>query len=139
MSSAKSQVGPKPRRSYEFGGPFGTLAISLGLPILVLAFGLVCNDISGCPAPSLLNPKTLSLDNLKHEVGWPANGVWGLARWDVTGWVLAYYLLSLVLYRVLPAAEVEGTVLASGGRLKYRMNSKRDLLRFLRHSFKDPL
>jgi protein-S-isoprenylcysteine O-methyltransferase Ste14 len=40
---------------------------------------------------------------------------------------LAYYLLSLILYRVLPATEVEGTVLSSGGRLKYRFNSKQPL------------
>lgn len=35
----------------------------------------------------------------------------------------AYYLLNLILYRVLPAEEVEGTVLATGGRLKYRFNT----------------
>ena len=112
------------RHAYEFGGPFGTLALSLGLPVLVLAFGLGCNDKFGCPIPSLLEPKTLRLDTLKHELGWPADGVWGLGSWRVTGWVLAYYLLSLVLYRVLPASEVDGTVLASGGRLKYRFNCR---------------
>ena len=112
------------RPAYEFGGPFGALAISLCLPVLVLAFGLGCNTISGCPAPSLLSPKSLDWDRLKDEVGWPANGVYGLASWEVTGWVLGYYLLNLVLYRILPAAEVDGTVLASGGRLKYRFNSE---------------
>jgi delta14-sterol reductase len=82
-----------------------------------------CNDISGCPAPSLLHPSTLSIDRLKEEVGWPANGIWGLASFEVTGWVLAYYLLSLTLQRVLPGQVVEGTTLVTGGKLKYKFNS----------------
>lgn len=35
----------------------------------------------------------------------------------------AYYLFNLILYRVLPAQEVDGTVLVTGGRLKYRFNT----------------
>jgi delta14-sterol reductase len=61
---------------------------------------------------------------LKQEVGWPANGIWGLASWDVSAKVLGYYLLSLVLFRVLPGDHTEGVELASGGRLKYKFNSK---------------
>lgn len=37
--------------------------------------------------------------------------------------MVGYIGLSLVLYRVLPATETEGTELRSGGRLKYRFNS----------------
>lgn len=102
----------------------GAFGISFGLPVLVYLFTFSCNDISGCPAPSLLSPRTLSLDGLKAEVGWPRDGLRGLASARATAAVLAYYLVNLVLYRVLPAAEVEGTVLASGGRLKYRFNSR---------------
>ena len=36
----------------------------------------------------------------------------------------AYYLFNLILYRVLPATETKGTVLVTGGRLNYRLNSK---------------
>ncbi|KAJ3476990.1 hypothetical protein NLG97_g8961 [Lecanicillium saksenae] len=35
----------------------------------------------------------------------------------------AYYLFNLILYRVLPAIETNGTVLVSGGRLNYRFNT----------------
>jgi hypothetical protein len=97
--------------------------ISFFLPVLVYVFNFVCNDISGCPAPSLLHPKTLSLDALKQEVGWPHNGVAGLVSWNGTLAVIGYNVLSLILYRVLPAIEVEGTELRSGGRLNYRFNS----------------
>ncbi|KAK9435902.1 delta(14)-sterol reductase [Metarhizium brunneum] len=125
MSSSKTAAksAPPTKHGYEFFGPPGAFGISFGLPILVYVFTFVCNDISGCPAPSLLGPRPLSLEQLKIEVGWPQNGIWGLASWEATGAVLAYYLLNLILYRVLPATEVDGTVLSSGGRLKYRFNT----------------
>src|SRR5690349_1703743 len=80
-----------------------------------------CNDISGCPAPSLLHPKSLDLEVLKREVGWP--GVRGLLTWDVMAKTLGLYLLSGILYRILPATETTGTELRNGGRLKYRFNA----------------
>jgi len=94
-----------------------------GLPILCYLFTFVCNDIAGCPVPSLLSPSTLTIEALKQEVGWPEAGIRGLANWDVSAKVLGYYALSLVLHRVLPGEEVEGTELVSGGRLKYKFNS----------------
>ncbi|KAJ9151982.1 Delta(14)-sterol reductase [Pleurostoma richardsiae] len=111
------------KHGYEFGGPLGAAGVSFGLPILLYVFTFACNDVSGCPAPSLLSPKTLNLDTLKQEVGWPEGGISGLFSWRVTGWSLAYYLFSAVLYRVLPGAEVEGTQLSGGGRLKYKFNT----------------
>lgn len=88
----------------------------------IFAYG--CNDISGCPSPSLLSPKTLSLEQLKAEVGWPEDGVAGLFGWEALAASIGYVLVNAVLYRVLPAVEMEGTALRSGGRLKYRFNSK---------------
>lgn len=102
----------------------GAFGVSFGLPLLLYVFTFACNDISGCPAPSLLSPKTLSLDQLKREVGWPEDGILGLCSWRVMGWTLAYYLFSAVLHRVLPGTEAEGVKLASGNSLKYKFNSK---------------
>ncbi|KAK3368596.1 ergosterol biosynthesis ERG4/ERG24 [Podospora didyma] len=113
----------EPAHGYEFFGPPGAFGISFGLPILLYLFNFACNDVSGCPAPSLLHPKSIDFEVLKKEVGWPEDGVRGLLSWDVLGWTLAYYLFSAVLYRVLPATEIEGTKLANGGRLKYRFNA----------------
>lgn len=40
--------------------------------------------------------------------------------------MVGYYLLSLTLYRILPATEVYGTKLRESGRpLKYRFNGMR--------------
>jgi delta14-sterol reductase len=125
---------------YEFGGPYvdvppnfgtiqltiirlGAFGVSFGLPIVVYLATFLCNDISGCPVPSALSPSTLTLEALKKDVGWPAAGIWGLTSWDVSSKVLGYYLLSLILHRVLPGEEVVGTELSSGGRLKYKFNS----------------
>jgi delta14-sterol reductase len=82
----------------------------------------VCNDIYGCPIPSALSPKTLTLEKIKTEIGW--TGCENLVSLEVMGWVLGYYFLSLVLHRVLPGEVVEGTELVSGGRLKYKFNSE---------------
>ncbi|KAK4244234.1 putative small nuclear ribonucleoprotein [Corynascus novoguineensis] len=123
MAPKDKQQAVSKTHGYEFFGPLGAAAISFGLPLLIYAFSFACNDISGCPAPSLLNPKSLDLETLKKEVGWPENGVRGLASWEATGWTLAYYLVNAVLYRILPGTEMEGTKLANGGRLKYKLNA----------------
>jgi hypothetical protein len=95
----------------------------LGLPLVTYILTFLCNDISGCPVPSVLHPSTLAIDKLKEEVGWPEDGVLGLVNLKVIGMVLAYYLFSLILWRVLPGTEAEGTPLVSGGKLKYKFNS----------------
>ncbi|KAF9777318.1 hypothetical protein IL306_004449 [Fusarium sp. DS 682] len=109
---------------YEFGGPIGATGIVFGLPILMQLLYLGCNNVSGCPAPALLEPKTLTWQKFKEQTPWPKEGIWGFMSWEVTGWLFAYYFLSLVLYRVLPAQEVYGTKLRESGKaLKYRFNS----------------
>jgi delta14-sterol reductase len=98
----------------------GAAFISFGLPVLVYVLTFFCNDISGCPAPSLLSPSTLSWDQLKAEIGWTGFG--SLLNWQGFVGTLGYYLLSLTLYAFLPADEVNGVALSSGQRLKYRFN-----------------
>ncbi|KAI1005478.1 Delta(14)-sterol reductase [Podosphaera aphanis] len=123
MSSKLPGLKQSEPHGYEFGGPLGAFVLSFGLPLIVYLSTFLCNDISGCPVPSLLSPSTLTIDRLKQEVGWPSNGVWGLASWDVSAKVLGYYLLSAILHRILPGEVVEGTQLESGGRLIYKFNT----------------
>ena len=101
----------------------GAFAISLGLPLVCYLATFLCNDISGCPVPSLLHPTSLTLSKLKEETGWP--GITGLGSFEVTAYVLAYYLTSMVLLTVLPGVESQGVELTSGGRLPYKLNGKR--------------
>ncbi|ROV87193.1 hypothetical protein VSDG_09937 [Cytospora chrysosperma] len=131
MSPKKPATKQKPKQAsaqrahgYEFGGPLGAAGVSFGLPILLYLFTFACNDVSGCPAPLLLdNWKTIRIEDLKREVGWPADGIHGFVSWEVTKWTLAYYLFNAALYFFLPATQAEGAELSSGGRLKYRLNS----------------
>ena len=124
-SQRKSTLPAKPSHGYEFGGPLGAFATSFGLPLVCYLAAFLCNDHSGCPSPSTLHPHSLSLAKLKDESGWPEDGMLGLASLKVTSWLLAYYLFSLLLQAVLPGAEVEGTELQSGGKLKYKFNGER--------------
>lgn len=63
-----------------------------------------------------------ALDVLAKDVGWP--GFTGLINVEAVLGTLFWYGLSLVLNAVLPATEVEGTELRTGGKLKYRLNGK---------------
>ncbi|MCJ1465113.1 erg24, C-14 sterol reductase [Pseudocyphellaria aurata] len=108
---------------YEFCGPPGALAALLVLPLLCYLAAFLCNDVSGCPVPSTLHPKSLTLAKLKEETGWPTDGIRGLGSWKVTGILLAYYVFSLVLQTVLPGEEIQGVRLRSGGRLNYKFNA----------------
>ncbi|KAM3432781.1 hypothetical protein NHJ13734_006722 [Beauveria thailandica] len=109
---------------YEFGGPLGAAAIVFGLPVLVYAFFFACNDISGCPAPGLLNPRHLTWNALKDQIPWPENGFCGFITLEAAGWTFAYYLLSLVLFRVLPSQKLLGAKLSESGRpLDYSFNA----------------
>jgi delta14-sterol reductase len=102
----------------------GATGIVFGLPILMNVMYLTCNDVSGCPAPALLSPSTLTLESLKAQIPWPENGLSGLVSWRVSAWLAAYYALSLILYRVLPAEETLGTKLRESGKpLTYRFNA----------------
>ncbi|KAF2742937.1 ERG4/ERG24 ergosterol biosynthesis protein [Sporormia fimetaria CBS 119925] len=106
---------------YEFFGPPGAFLISFGLPLFCYVLAFACNDISGCPAPSLLHPWSLSWDQLKEEVGW--QGMSSLLNTKAVLATFGYYLFNLALYAFLPADTPEGTELRTGGKLKYRFNA----------------
>ncbi|KAJ1324336.1 Delta14-sterol reductase [Microdochium nivale] len=119
---------PKPKEEkkveYDFGGPNAAAAIIIGLPLFMNVLYLACNDVSGCPAPALLSPRSLTWPALRAQMPWPEEGLRGFASWSATAAVLGYYLVSLVLHRVLPAAEVRGTKLRESGKtLLYRFNA----------------
>jgi delta14-sterol reductase len=124
---------------YEFLGPYvyistvyccclprltalspGAFIISFFLPLVCYALTLFCNDISGCPTPSLLHPSTFDLNQFKKEIGW--TGFSGLINTKAALGTFGYYFLSLALHAFLPAENVDGTELKTGGKLKYRFN-----------------
>ncbi|KAI9883585.1 MAG: hypothetical protein M1823_004638 [Watsoniomyces obsoletus] len=120
--SRKALVSTK-EAHYEFGGPLSVFAMTVALPLVCYAITFFCNDVSGCPVPSLLHPSTLSWNQLKQETGWPEGGLSSLIDLRVVGAVLGYYALSLLMQVGLAGQEVEGVELRSGGRLKYKFNA----------------
>ena len=90
------------------------------MPLTCYAFAFGCNEISGCPAPSLLHPRDIKLEKLEREVGWP--GVLGLLNREAVLVGIGIYLYSLLSLVLLPAHEVEGVALSLGGKLSYRLN-----------------
>ncbi|KAI9751169.1 MAG: erg24, C-14 sterol reductase [Lichina confinis] len=111
------------RFRYEFGGPLGTSAMTLGLPVLCFLTTFLCNDIAGCPIPCILHPSTFTWQLFKEESGWPRDALYGFTNRTVVAWVLGYHALSVVMQLGLPGQEVEGVELRSGGRLKYKFNA----------------
>ncbi|KAF2172323.1 hypothetical protein M409DRAFT_50042 [Zasmidium cellare ATCC 36951] len=134
-ATKKSTPAEEEPHGYEFGGPIGASLISFGLPVACYAFGFLCNDVTGCPAPSLLHPSKLftpnpltnesgwqhALATLKAEVAWP--GFAGLINLQAVLGIAGWYGFSFLLYVLLPAQEVQGTELRTGGRLNYRFNT----------------
>lgn len=99
---------------------WGAAGITFGLPIACYAAAFVCNDVTGCPAPTLLHPFSFSFSGLISDTRWPGFG--GLMNTKATLAVLAYYAFNLILYAVLPGKQVEGTKLRTGKKLKYKFN-----------------
>ncbi|KIV88102.1 hypothetical protein PV10_09029 [Exophiala mesophila] len=116
-------VKAKHKPEYEFFGPPGAIVLILGLPVLAWSTILFCNDVSGCPAPALLDWNTLTWEKLKAQTPLGQQGLSTLFDLGVFGWVSAYFGLLVFLQLVLPGDELEGTVLGTGGRHKYKFNS----------------
>ncbi|KAL9055562.1 MAG: hypothetical protein Q9162_003459 [Coniocarpon cinnabarinum] len=91
------------------------------LPIICYPFYLLCNDISGCPSPALLHPSTLKFRKLAQEIQWL--GLAGLYNTTSLLVLFGYYAFSLLLWKILPAKEVQGTELGNGHRISYRFNA----------------
>ena len=101
---------------------FGAFALTFGLPVVVYLVALSCNDVSGCPSPSILHPTTLTLTKLRAETDWPSNGILGLFSLKAMVTTLGYYLVLLLMLRLLPGVECQGAELKTGGRLWYKIN-----------------
>lgn len=96
--------------------------MSIGLPACAYFMLLACNDISGCPAPSLLHPSTFTLDKFARDINW--RGPSTIFKWEAMLATVGYHLLIVLLHGIMPYTEAYGLELQKGGRIKYRMNSK---------------
>ncbi|KAI0004504.1 ERG4/ERG24 ergosterol biosynthesis protein [Russula compacta] len=115
--SGSTPLNPK-TTSYEFFGPPGAFAITLGVPFLTYVLYFTCNESSGgCPSPiQTLYP------SLVQAVSDPAFW-WKL--WDPKAFSIYYswYIFCLVSWAVLPGDWVQGTQLRNGKYQQYKINA----------------
>lgn len=104
---------------YEFLGPPGALAITIGLPSIVYALYFTCSEASGGCSPSLWS---LPAD-LFRAVG---DKNWWLSLFDAKASIAyaAWYAYTVAAWYFLPGEWIEGTELRNGGRIKYKINGR---------------
>ncbi|TFL03804.1 ERG4/ERG24 ergosterol biosynthesis protein [Pterulicium gracile] len=103
---------------FEFFGPPGALAVTLGVPFLSYALNLGCSErLAACPPPLKFIPGFL--------LATVEDSNWWSSLWD-TKVVLVYagwYAFCVAAWAVLPGDYVEGLPLRTGGTKKYKINA----------------
>lgn len=96
---------------YEFGGPPGALGTMLGLPVAIFAFTSLCTG-AYCVKPS-------NISDLQAHLPSSVDAIWSAEAFYVAvGW----FLVQVLLERVLPCAKVQGVELPTGKKLTYRIS-----------------
>lgn len=96
----------------EFGGVWGTLGISLFLPVLINLLYFSCNG-NGCP-PALTQMHWLTKQISQSK----------LLSLQAFYWYLTWFSVLFALDRLVPGKSVVGTELRDGKRLQYKFNGK---------------
>ncbi|KAI8986073.1 ERG4/ERG24 ergosterol biosynthesis protein [Trametes punicea] len=114
-SKASSELNPRTTQ-YEFLGPPGALAITIGVPVMTYAFYFGCSEqTGGCPPPIDTAVIIESLTSLS----------WWKSLWDTQATLLylAWYAFTVIAWYILPGDWIEGTPLRNGGKKKYKINA----------------
>lgn len=101
----------------EFSGLPGAIGISLGLPALIIFFGLVFNE-TYCQKGWVLDVAAIRAQLPQNLDGWYALVFDSLVWFAYLGWFSALAVASLIL----PGKHAEGTQLRDGKRLDYTVN-----------------
>lgn len=124
------QLNPRTTK-YEFLGPPGAFAISIGVPITTYALYFGCSETAGgCP------PKFASLNAVSDLVIHSVTSLdWWKGLWDTEAALiyLAWYTFCVVAWAILPGDQVSGTTLRTGQKLSYKINGA-----YLGHTFHFP-
>ncbi|KAF9476106.1 ERG4/ERG24 ergosterol biosynthesis protein [Pholiota conissans] len=114
-----SPLNPKTTH-YEFLGPAGTLAISVGVPILTYAQYFACSEVAGgCPPALSLHTTCLRV------LAALSDPEWWKSLWDTEATIayFGWYAFCVVAWALLPGDIVEGTTLRDGRKIKYKINA----------------
>ncbi|KAF7316781.1 Glycosyltransferase family 2 protein [Mycena chlorophos] len=112
---SNTELNPK-TTTYEFLGPPGALAVTIGVPVMTYALYFGCSEAAGGCPPSLATDRVLlALQD-------PA---WWKGLWDTQAFLmyLGWYAFCLVAWVVVPGDIVQGTLLRTGVRKNYKINA----------------
>ncbi|TBU58970.1 ERG4/ERG24 ergosterol biosynthesis protein [Dichomitus squalens] len=116
-SPSKDATDLNPRTThYEFLGPPGALAITIGVPAMTYMLYYGCSEeTGGCPPPIDVD---IILNSLSTVDFWK-----GL--WDTQAFLayLAWYAFTVVAWFILPGDWIVGTEIRNGQRKKYKINA----------------
>ena len=97
--------------SYEFLGPAGAAAVTIGTPAITYLLYLACNE-QHC--------------SISQPPAWPAATSFITAR--AVNFYALWFLGQVLLWKILPGESVQGTRLRDGNVLSYKMNGLASLL-----------
>ena len=112
---------------FEFGGAIGAAGIMVGLPVVMYVLYFTCGglaDEAGAHEWCLASPfDPAEVQRLRSRIGaLPSSVVGELWSWRAC-WIFAtWFAFQVLLERLLPGEDVEGSLLKDGSRLKYRLN-----------------
>jgi Delta14-sterol reductase len=113
-ASARATKRTQPAEVFAFGGPWGSLGLTIGLPILVFYLWVCVVDHGG----ALLWPRSLAdLHALLARLPAPT--------WRSAAMYGGWFALQLLLELYVPGPWKQGQPLVDGSRLSYRMNGWR--------------
>lgn len=102
---------------YEFLGPLGAIAISLGVPAVSYLLYFGCSEqAGGCP-PQLHSVSDRVITAITDPSWW--KNLWDT---DATLIYLGWYAFCVLAWAILPGDQVQGTVMRNGARKTYKIN-----------------
>ncbi|KAJ2918430.1 hypothetical protein MD484_g1922, partial [Candolleomyces efflorescens] len=120
QGSPKNAVLNPVTTKYDFFGPPGAFLISTTVPPIIYALYFGCSEANGgCPPRMALS--TLQ-DRVFSALQDPS---WWKSLWDTeaTLMYLGFYAFCVLAWAILPGDWVDGTVLRTGGTIKYKINA----------------
>jgi Delta14-sterol reductase len=117
MASTKaSELNPRTTK-YEFMGPPGALAVSLGVPFMAYALYFICNERVGACPPSFDYMLTSFQSSITDSAFWKS-------LYDPTAFAiyLSWYFFCVLAWAILPGDWVQGTQLRNGKYQSYKIN-----------------
>jgi len=116
MTATSPNLNPRSTH-YEFLGPPGAFAISVGVPIITYLLYFGCSETAGGCPPNL----DLASERVFSAV---KNPDWWKGLWDTEASLIyfAWYAFCVVAWAILPGDQVAGTTLRTGGKKHYKIN-----------------